>query len=285
VAGASVYGETTGNFNSGAATPASVDFGPYTATTDVEFAISLATTIPGDISEVFPNGLGSLIHLVVGDDNVGAGDVIGPMTYKLAAPAGVFKAITIDGDMSDWDGVPVAATDDTGDGGTGRDVTALYLANDLNNLYVRIHSANAIAYNGNEFTGIDGDNSAATGFGLFGQSFGSDTLVAGASAYGETTGNFNSGAATPASLSYGPYTDTTDVEFAVSLDSTIPGDISASFPGGIGSTIQVLYGDGNSGAGDLVGPLLYSYRIIPPRPARSSMTSSSPVRPPRPKAA
>jgi hypothetical protein len=41
-----------------------------------------------------------------------------------------YRTITIDGDMSDWDGVPVAATDATGDGGSGRDMTAIYLAND-----------------------------------------------------------------------------------------------------------------------------------------------------------
>jgi len=159
--------------------------------------------------------------------------------------------IVIDGSVDEWDGqVPAILTDGSGDGGTGRDIRAVYLANDATNLYVRIRSWNADTYDGNEFSGVDGDSSAATGFNLFGLGLGNDTLVAGASVFGETTGSFNSGAATPGSVSFGPFGASTDVEFALPLSTTIPGDIAASFPGGLGSTIGFLYGDGNGGATD-----------------------------------
>ena len=135
----------------------------------------------------------------------------------------------------------------------------IYLANDNDNLYVRIESYNSDGFDGNEFMGLDGDNNTATGFSLFGLGLGSDTLVAGASVYSEAVGNFNSGAATPASVvSWGPYDATTDVELAIALNTTITGDITQSFPGGLGSVIAMCFGDGNAGAGDTVGPFTYT---------------------------
>ncbi|AXA37334.1 MAG: hypothetical protein D6691_11515 [Candidatus Hydrogenedentota bacterium] len=183
----------------------------------------------------------------------------------LASWAGTWApGISVDGSVDDWDGqVPFVAIDVPGDGGTGRDCQALYLANDGQNLYVRIQSYNSVAYNGNEFTGIDGDTTSTTGFNLFGVGIGSDTLIAGASAFGETTTQFNSGAATPGSILFSPWTPSTDIELAIPLNMTIPGDISQSFPGGLGSTIAVVYGDGNSGAWDTLGPVTYTLENDP----------------------
>jgi hypothetical protein len=260
-AGATLYGESTGNFNTGLATPSALTFAPYTAATTIEFAIPLNATIPAaDIAQSFPGGLGSTISVVFGDSNAGASDVTAPIAYKLASPpaAGVFRSIAVDGAVADWLGVVPLVTDATGDGGTGRDVKAIYVANDSDNLYVRIESYNSVAYNGNEFTGIDGDNATATGFNLYGLGIGSDLLVAGASGYGEITSNFNNGAATPATFPFAPVDATTDVEYSIPLNTIVPGDISTLFPGGIGSTIQLCYGDDNAGAGDKVGPFTYT---------------------------
>jgi hypothetical protein len=172
--------------------------------------------------------------------------------------------ILIDGSFDDWDGqVPILVSDPSGDGGTGRDVQAIYLANDQNNLYVRIQSFNSDGYDGNEFSGIDGDNSLATGFGLFAGDIGSDTLVAGVSVYAETTGSFNAGAASPSAVAWSENAGQTDVEYAIQLNTTIPGDILQSFPGGLGSTIAFKYGDGNGGAGDVAGPTAYTLASNP----------------------
>jgi hypothetical protein len=161
--------------------------------------------------------------------------------------------VIIDGSVDEWDGqAPAAVVDPSGDGGTGRDVIAIYMANDANNLYVRLQSANADAFDGNELTGIDGDTTSSTGFNLFGAGLGSDTLIAGASVFGETTASFNSGAATPSGLvGFGPFVASTDIEFAIDLSTTIPGDIAQSFPGGLGSTIDFVFGDSNGGATDV----------------------------------
>lgn len=181
-------------------------------------------------------------------------------TSAMVLSAGIASAqvwgpgIVIDGEFDDWDGqVPaLVAADPSGDGGGGRDISDFYVANDQNNLYIRIVSYDTNAFDGNEFFGIDGDNSDTTGFNLFGAGLGSDTLIAGASVFGETTASFNSGAATPGSVAWGPFVASTSIELAIQLGTTIPGDIANSFPGGLGSTIALLYGDGNVGSPDVV---------------------------------
>lgn len=56
-----------------------------------------------------------------------------------------FASITVDGQTSDWSGIQPAVTDPVGDakgGPAGSDLTALYLARDSANAYVRIDVAN-----------------------------------------------------------------------------------------------------------------------------------------------
>jgi hypothetical protein len=50
----------------------------------------------------------------------------------------VYKKITVDGDIAEWQGVPAACVDKTGDGGAHYDFGAAYLANDKENLYIRL---------------------------------------------------------------------------------------------------------------------------------------------------
>jgi hypothetical protein len=178
---------------------------------------------------------------------------------QLREPGGLWgPGITIDGNFDDWDGqVPTVVADPTGDATAGRDIVNVYVANDADNLYVRLQYSDSDFYDGDEFTGIDGDANFGTGFNLFGAGLGSDTLIAGASAFGETTGSFNSGTATPATLEWSPFASTQDVEYAVPLSMTIPGDISQSFPGGLGSTIRLMYGDGAVGSDDVTTAGLY----------------------------
>lgn len=165
--------------------------------------------------------------------------------------------IVIDGEFDDWEGqVPALITDVAGNGGTGRDVIAVYLANDQNNLYVRIESANADPYDGSEFSGIDRDNNGATGFGLFGVGLGTEVLIAGASVYGQNAGGFNEGAATPGSVAWGPFVASNNIEYAIALNTTIPtsgvdSTPVAAFPA-LGQIIGFVYGDDNAGAGNVV---------------------------------
>jgi len=188
-----------------------------------------------------------------------SGAVLASLIAGTAAAGTWAPGIQIDGSFDDWDGqVTVLVTDPSGDGGSGRDIKAVYLANDSQYLYVRIESYNSNVYDGNEIAGIDGDNNSATGYNLFGAGIGSDTLVSGAYVYGETSGTYTNGDANPSTLSaWGPYSSTTNIEYRIPLSTTIPGDISQSFPGGLGSTIKFICGDTNSGAGDSITPTQY----------------------------
>ncbi|MGF1573654.1 MAG: hypothetical protein ACFCU1_11365 [Sumerlaeia bacterium] len=163
--------------------------------------------------------------------------------------------ITVDGDVKEWDGqVPAAIIDPQGDSAAdGRDIIAIYLANDADNLYVRLQSDNAIAFDGNEFFAIDGDGDTLTtptltGFNFLGLGAGTDTLIGGATVYGQSTGSFSIFSATPSNIPFAPGGATTDLEFSIALNTVLPvgSDIGLSFPGGLGSTISFVYLDEGS---------------------------------------
>jgi len=179
-----------------------------------------------------------------------------PLTAGTWAPG-----ITVDGYTDDWVGIAPLAID-AQDQSSGRDLKALYVANDGTKLYVRIDSYNSVAFSGNDLIGIDGDTTNTTGFNLFASGIGSDLLVAGASMYGETTSTFNNGAATPNQVSsFYPWQSATTVEIAIPLNTTIPGDIAQAFPGGLGSTISIIAGDSSNS--DTAGPASYTLATDP----------------------
>lgn len=200
---------------------------------------------------------------------------VGCLAVAVPLRAGTWApGIQIDGAFDDWDGqVPALVTDPSGDGGSGRDLKAVYLANDGQYLYVRIESYNADAYDGNEHSFIDGDNNLSTGFDSpFGQSLGSDTLIAGASVYGQKApSTYNAGAGSPSSILLQPSVASMNIEFRVPLATTIPGDIAQSFPGGLGSTIRFLVGDTNGGAGDYVSAAPYTLATTQPALATTTL--------------
>lgn len=77
-----------------------------------------------------------------------------------------YKTITVDGNMKDWDGIAPVCTDVADDGGFYFDFAAAYLANDKNNLYIRITFAKPQPYAGFFWymnTAFDSDQDAATG--------------------------------------------------------------------------------------------------------------------------
>ena len=149
----------------------------------------------------------------------------------LAASAGTFASIDIDGDFSDWDAVPVAATDPVD--GTPIDYAQLQVANDLENLYVLITFAAATNPQGGSgnFTVIDTDGDTATGFDPFGLGvIGSNTAFQNDFPFTQSAGNFNTnGTVTGTAPLYAasPFgTVTVQQEIAYSLD-TLAVDASA----------------------------------------------------------
>src|SRR2546428_7486318 len=96
--------------------------------------------------------------------------------------AGTYKHITVDGDLSDWAGVPVANTQPP-DTTQSIAYTNIYVANDENYLYIRF----AISTSDDPFTSrqnifIDVDNSIGTGFSAGGY-VGSEMLIQGGDGY------------------------------------------------------------------------------------------------------
>jgi hypothetical protein len=82
-----------------------------------------------------------------------------------SAYAGTFKTITIDGDYSDWAGVPIVDSD-AGDNTGGPDIAETQIANDGAYLYIRNTFANNLSLG--TFITIDVDENAATGYDIFG---------------------------------------------------------------------------------------------------------------------
>lgn len=92
-----------------------------------------------------------------------------------------YANITIDGDMSDWDGIDPVYIDSVGDGGEYFDFQAAYMVNDENNLYIRVTFAEPSPYGDFPWflnIGFNTDWEASTGFG-WAPGFGAEFVVQG----------------------------------------------------------------------------------------------------------
>lgn len=144
------------------------------------------------------------------------------------ATAGTFASITIDGDTSDWAGVPMLASDPADAlAGAVADFADVWIANDDDYLYVRftLHAAGA-PFSGpnNYFFGTDADPS--TGLPFFG--VGSEMDINGSAAIDQRMGGFFEGDATVDFLSAGAVGDM-DFEFRVSRTGTYDNDSAPVF--------------------------------------------------------
>src|SRR5213593_3640723 len=137
--------------------------------------------------------------------------------------AGTYKHITVDGDLSDWAGVPVANTQPP-DTTQSIAYTNIYVANDENYLYIRF----AISTSDDPFTSrqnifIDADNNTATGFGAGGY-VGSEMLIQGGAGYQQKNGGFNEGAINGLDWAIEPGGVGTDFEFRIARGATYASD-------------------------------------------------------------
>lgn len=96
-----------------------------------------------------------------------------------------YAKITIDGDMSDWNGIAPVYIDTIGDGGEYFDFAAAYIVNDNDNLYIRVTFAEPSPYGDYPWfvnIGFNIDLLAATGFG-WASGFGAEFDVQGESVF------------------------------------------------------------------------------------------------------
>ncbi|MGA2247938.1 MAG: hypothetical protein ABSH48_23375 [Verrucomicrobiota bacterium] len=135
--------------------------------------------------------------------------------------AGNFRNITIDGDFSDWVGVPWAyqgAPD-----GNPVNFVQVQFANDASYLYCHFVLASNAApfsdYNTHLF--VDRDDNAQTGYPATSAAFGAEWMIEGGAGYDERNRSFNAGTLSGLGWALAPASGT-EFEFRVSLAATFP---------------------------------------------------------------
>lgn len=158
-------------------------------------------------------------------------------TLALAANAGTFKRIAIDGSFGDWAGVPVAYND-ASETTAGADFRQVYVANDDQYLYLRftLYAPNSPFTSRNNIF-IDSDDNAGSGFHPLGLGFGSEMLIQSGTGYQEKGGLFNEGAINGLDWAASPAENATDFEVRISRAATFASD---GLPVFAGDTIAVL---------------------------------------------
>ena len=174
------------------------------------------------------------------------------LPLSTSASAGTYKTITIDGDYSDWTGVPVLDSDG-GDNTSGPDIGDTQVANDGQYLYIRNTFANSLSLG--TFITVDVDQDPTTGFDVFGLGLvGSEAGWQNDFPFTQATGTFNDGVGMNGDF-FGSgaalldsFTDGPSRELAISLDIMRNGD-GPIFPG---NTIRFLvWTDKGTGADGL----------------------------------
>jgi hypothetical protein len=117
----------------------------------------------------------------------------------LSSRGGTFTTITVDGSFTDWAGVPVLTSDAAGDGNP-IDIADVQIANDADNLYLRVNYHTPVNPNVGPsiYLAFDTDRNVATGFNVYGLSVvGSEAAFQNDFPFEQRTG-FNSGSLTAA---------------------------------------------------------------------------------------
>ncbi len=177
------------------------------------------------------------------------------------AVAGTYKHITIDGDMSDWAGVPLASTKPEVDG----DVVSfenLYVANDEDYIYIRFSlysAANPFTSKQNIF--FDVDTNATTGNSENG--LGSEMLVQSGAAYRETNGVFNSSPISGLNWLAAPAVPATEYEVRISRQAVYTNGAPVFTNNAVTLNLETGESSGNKWFPDVVGGLLYTFADVP----------------------
>jgi len=180
-----------------------------------------------------------------------------------SAQAGYFKTITIDGDFSDWTGVPVVDSDPVDNAGFV-DIADTQIANDASYLYIRntFHTTLSLG----TFIALDSDSNTATGYDIFGLGLvGSEAGWQNDFPFTEATGVFNDGkgmsgeffGSGAALLS--PFAESNSRELALSLDIIFNGTSQPVFAS---DTFKLLIWT-DLGSGDVSAPITYTLAPVP----------------------
>jgi hypothetical protein len=179
------------------------------------------------------------------------------------AMAGTYLTPTIDGNGSEWSGVPIAINDGV-DAGATIDIATVQIANDDSNLYFHVTFQTAVnpQSGAGTFVAIDTDNNTATGYDIFGLgAIGSEYGLQNDFPFEQTNGVFNTGGGvTGGAASIAVYNTTTnEQEYAISRSATFTASGNPVFTS---NTIGVAFYS-TDGAGDFAGTAVYTFAAVP----------------------
>lgn len=261
------FAQDAANYNLGASFSSAAGIAPYYSNTSYqEYRIRRdATYTIGEnpAQQVFPN---NTMRFAFWSNHETTAEFVGAVEYTIALPPPVpshFAHITIDGDFSDWDTIPVIATDAEGDGTP--DIVSVKTANDDTYLYVLVGYNGAVDVNNfngapSTFLSLDNDANTATGFNIYGLGqIGAEVSWQNDFPFAQSSGNFNLGATfSHGAAGISPYsTQTTWQEYRIRRDATytIDNSTTAVFPN---SLIRLaLWSDGDST--EFVGGFNYEF--------------------------
>ena len=194
------------------------------------------------------------------------------VVVRTESSAGTFATIAIDGDFSDWAGIPVLDSDPADNAG-GPDLGETQIANDENYLYIR----NTFLNNDSMpvYIALDNDSNLATGFDVFSAGLvGSEASWLNDFAFAQASGVFNSGNLSGEFFGGGhailsPFVDaTSEREVAISLNALFAADNSPVFPN---STFTLLlYTDAGF---DVSAPIEYTLAVAIPECSTLALTA------------
>ena len=185
----------------------------------------------------------------------------------LALEAGTFKRITIDGQFTDWAGVPVAFADEA-DAPDAFDYKDVYIANDDQFLYVRATLHAPAPYpDFHHQVLLDADNNAGTGHPWGG--LGSEFFIEDGGGYQQKNGGFNEGVGAGLEWAVAPAGEVTQFEARISRNVQDAEGLPVFVQDLITLSLQVL--DSSWATQDAAAAIPYEFAPTPP-PATGTQT-------------
>ena len=177
--------------------------------------------------------------------------------FCAAANAGTFLTATIDGDFSDWSGVPVLAADSV-DNAAATDFANVQVGNDENFLYITVSYHGA--FSRPTYISMDVDSNVSTGFDVFSLSLaGTEASWQNDFPFAQTVGVFNNGFGLSSAATISAFVDAPQVEWAIPLNTTF-NETGAPVFADDEFTIFIWT---DQGVGDVVSPIAYTLATVP----------------------
>lgn len=171
----------------------------------------------------------------------------------------VFKTMAVDGNFSDWAGVPWAYQGTTD--GNPVNYVQVEFANDTNYLYGHVKLASPYALFTDYYSHLffDTDLNTQTGYPVTGALFGSEMMIETGYGYDQRNGSFNAGAVSGLGWAVAPSVSASEFEFQISLSARYP-DNSKVFGSG---PMRVLLQDDRGP--EIAVETGIEYQIAPPQ--------------------